>query len=861
MSLLKEFPGAPGAANALKGSLGVDIGTPGLAQHNGSSWDYFAKNVAGGILLSSLALGPPLPGLPAVPGQALIMNPGGTSWAPSVGGHNDFIDRNVLTTGTISSGSTTSAILLAATSAGVAGIWGGANVAGKSDSNYALAFNAAGGISTINASDHVNLAVANVVGARVDNTGLTVNASSLSQVVGRIQPLVSSAFSAVYLGNITPSATNFVIAGDGDPTHNSAINGGIGVTLCAAGVTRLFVGVGLARFANIEAYTITQLAPITDVVAPFDLTLRSMAPLSGATIHQSPGNLVYDIAAPVGTGTRGNHIFKVSGNRAGQIGTLVGPFASVNQALWVGDAVADDTNWIISKASGVKGVSFNAPSAGTGSNAIGFFVGLTQHTAMLAGGGLQLFAYTTPGILHNNGSGVVSSSLIVDADVTSIGWSKLTGIPDVSNTVHGIVTAITGTGKVLLSGSGTAAVWGAITDTYISDVAPGKLSSAGAVAGQAMLYSGSVWGPTAGGHNDFIDRNLTTTGTVTASTAFAAPTKLSFKVGSTVRMEIDSVGVVKLNAYLTPGLIYGDGTGALSTINNTIAGKVLMTVGGTSPPDWSTPTVDWLNITSKPGDVSNTAHGFVTTITGTGKVLLSGTGTAAIWGAVTDTYISDLAWSKVTGRPSLTGAGAIQIDGVNTAVDLSVSRTISVLSATGSVLGVVKLANDLGGTALLPAVVNISGNGVVAQVRCSEFLWDAGLFPTWAQSISVSGSGRVSSIIGQAGQASGNTNGGDVSIQGGLQHGTGLLGGVQLGIGNGNVLFEVTEVAPGKYVLALGHITAVSTAATGADPGSLTTFVSDCAQEPTTDPSSGTMFYSKGGSAKFRRADGIRVHC
>lgn len=100
--------------------------------------------------------------------------------------------------------------------------------------------------------------------------------------------------------------------------------------------------------------------------------------------------------------------------------------------------------------------------------------------------------------------------------------------------------------------------------------------------------------------------------------------------------------------------------------------------------------------------VTNAIAGFAPLITAANRILASTSGTAAVWATLSTLGI-------VPTTLTLTGTAPIAIDGVHTAVDLSANRTISVSNATTGAVGVVQLAQDLGGTGTAPTVLNLTG--------------------------------------------------------------------------------------------------------------------------------------------------------
>lgn len=121
----------------------------------------------------------------------------------------------------------------------------------------------------------------------------------------------------------------------------------------------------------------------------------------------------------------------------------------------------------------------------------------------------------------------------------------------------------------------------------------------------------------------------------------------------------------------------------------------------------------------------------VTAVT-TGRYLLMANGTVTVVGvgsitpsATNNQYIATVGgltvWATATGGGTVLGTGrsiatSLPLTGGGT---LASDLTIGVNDATTAAVGVVKLALDLGGTALLPTVVAVTGAAGVAPIKCS----------------------------------------------------------------------------------------------------------------------------------------------
>jgi hypothetical protein len=242
----------------------------------------------------------------------------------------------------------------------------------------------------------------------------------------------------------------------------------------------------------------------------------------------------------------------------------------------------------------------------------------------------------------------------------------------------GGLPTMTGGGKVILTSDGLIAIWGQVSDSYISDVNWSKVTS------HPTTINGY-------GITDAIgtSRTISTTAPLTGGGDLSANRTLAINVVSNV-----SSGVVPL-------------------ISN--AG-LLVSANGTAV-TWATAITDTLHGQRGGGNlhsvVSGAAAGFVPGMGTADRVLVTTDGASATWGQISNAMLSgSIAWSKLTGYPTITTASPLTIGGAGSA-DLSTNRTLAVNAVSNASSGVVPI---------IPA-----GNSVLVSAAGTTSAWLAGL--------------------------------------------------------------------------------------------------------------------------------------
>ena len=202
-------------------------------------------------------------------------------------------------------------------------------------------------------------------------------------------------------------------------------------------------------------------------------------------------------------------------------------------------------------------------------------------------GNITINQFTTSGLVHNNSTGILSSSLLVNADVSSsaaITDNKLATITTAGKVSNSATTATSSnTANTIVardnSGNFTANV---ITANLIGDVTGSSsnnvLKSGDVMTGNLTLPSGSTSSPSlnfTGGINTGLSSNVN---------------DLSINTNGVERLKVTGTGVVSVNNLTTTGVVHNDNSGVLTTslianndiLNNTISNGKLATISTTN---------------------------------------------------------------------------------------------------------------------------------------------------------------------------------------------------------------------------------------------------------------------------------------
>ncbi len=387
------------------------------------------------------------------------------------------------------------------------------------------------------------------------------------------------------------------------------------------------------------------------------------------------------------TGSASNNLLLTGGTLTGTLQLPAGTTALPSLAF------TGSTTTGLSASSGALSLSTN------GAQAIGISSAGVVSINNLAG---------TAGVVHNDSSGNLSSSLIVNADISptaAIANSKLATLTAsglVANSATTAVTTATPNTIVLRDGSGNVTA-----NTFIGSLT-GNASldlplTGGTLTGTLQLPAGTTALP-----------SLTFTGSTTAGLS-ANSGNLSFSTNGTEQMKISSGGIISVDGFTAAGVVHNDPLGNLSSsliVNADIAtgaaitDSKLATISTSGKVANSATTAINLNtanaIVSR-DSLGNFSAGIIT-------ANLSGNATTATTATNSTNFTGSLV-GDVTGTQ---GATVVSLVGGQTAANVA-AATVTVDAATNSntVNTLVErdsLGNFSAGTITANLIGNVTGN-------------------------------------------------------------------------------------------------------------------------------------------------------
>lgn len=200
-----------------------------------------------------------------------------------------------------------------------------------------------------------------------------------------------------------------------------------------------------------------------------------------------------------------------------------------------------------------------------------------------ANGTVQVANLNTAGVVHSDGSGNLSTSSIVNADISSsaaIVDTKLAVISTAGKVANSATTATsnnTVSTIVARDGSGSFSA-GTITATLTGTASGNVAKSGDTMTGALTVPEGTTSMP-----------SLNFTGSVTTGLSSPSPHTLSISTNGSEAVSINSSGDVTINGLASAGVVHTDGTGKLLTssivnadiTNNTITNAKLATIAST----------------------------------------------------------------------------------------------------------------------------------------------------------------------------------------------------------------------------------------------------------------------------------------
>ena len=527
--------------------------------------------------------------------------------------------------------------------------------------------------TTANVSSSVNTAVSGTSGhlAAFNGTNSIGNTDLTSDVTtsGGIATTISSTGAA---GNT--AGTHIVSAINSASTTGTInlVNGGTGASTASGARTNLGLGTLATQngtFSGTSSGTNTGDVTLTQTGGETYLTL------SGQALTANP----VDLSTANATGTLAAGRFPAL---AGDVATTAGSLTTtVSKVNGVSYGTSPSTN-TVPVVTGTNAITYEAvPNTALANNSI-----TIQGTAVALGGsalatnssptfaGETLSSFGT-GIVHSGSGGALSSTLLVDADVSAtaaIADSKLATISTagkVANSATTATTASTASTIVLRDGSGN--IPGSITGNAATVTTDANLTGPVSSTGNATAIANNAL-------SEAMVNNLTTDlGNKAAKGANADITSLTGLTGA-----VSGATTVSASTSMTSPIHYG-GSAANSTLTlqstsgNGTSDAINMKVGNNGA-------MQALNInTSGVVGIGSTQQ---LTVGQTGN--LSTSGTIATTGSGT-----------ITSAGLLTGSAGLTVSGGNTSLNNNDgANTVNI--GTGTTTGVVTIGNTTGGVAI-----------------------------------------------------------------------------------------------------------------------------------------------------------------
>jgi hypothetical protein len=300
-----------------------------------------------------------------------------------------------------------------------------------------------------------------------------------------------------------------------------------------------------------------------------------------------------------------------------------------------------------------------ASSANLGSDATLSITTVSSTTA-----GVLSASGTVDGVVpqYSTGVGNVTWALIHNNNIADVAWTKITSTP---TTLEGYNISAGANYTSLISYGGKTG-WGRIADGYISDVSWTKITGA---------PSRNVWYVSTS--------NITQSGQVTVDGLTPALGARVLCVAQTNQVQ-NGIWLVQVGAWARPSDFSSGSAGGIqinvnlgTNYNNTV--WLCSNQSGVGGDTIGTNNLTFRQIAPLLSDVYD---GIAPKITAANRVLGSSSASASSWIQISDAYISDVSWSKVSSKPSVSTTGPLAGGG-----SLSSSLTLSITAATTSAAG------------------------------------------------------------------------------------------------------------------------------------------------------------------------------
>lgn len=172
--------------------------------------------------------------------------------------------------------------------------------------------------------------------------------------------------------------------------------------------------------------------------------------------------------------------------------------------------------------------------------------------------------------------------------------------------------------------------------------------------------------------------------------------------------------------------------------------------------------------------------------------------------------------------------------------------------------GILRLAQDLGGSSTAPTVTAITGTAGVGLLRMQDLRWpDSVSNPSFGH-LARSTAGGGTDLMIYAQDAHTNGNGGGIVLVAGAGAGTGTIGRIELGVGGivaKTTMVEVATPVLNQAVVALCGNSPITSAQMPVNSGDGVVWLGNAFTAPTAEPGTGCIVYSSGDVFSLWPAD------
>ena len=312
-------------------------------------------------------------------------------------------------------------------------------------------------------------------------------------------------------------------------------------------------------------------------------TLTTAGKVANAATTANSANLANAIVSRDSLGNFGAGIITatLSGNATSATSATTAGTATNFSGSLVGDVTGTQGATVVSSVGGQSASNVASATSTTNSatssntantlikrNASGnFSAGVISVTDEVISSSLTVIPLSTVGVVHNSAAGLLSTSLIVNADISAsaaITDSKLATISTAGKVANSATTATSlNTANAIVARDASGNINATTVIASLLGAASSNVLKAGdTMTGALQLPAGTTSVP-----------SLVFTGSTTTGLSASAGT-LVFSTSALARMKISSGGTVSINAFTSPGVIHNDASGNLSSsliINSDIA--------------------------------------------------------------------------------------------------------------------------------------------------------------------------------------------------------------------------------------------------------------------------------------------------